>query len=79
MSESFWFKEIKIEIWQNNLHERLSNWKCKVAGYETNIQKSVVGGDKCIPMADSCWCLAETKTTLQSNIPSIKNKWIFKN
>ena len=22
------------------------------------------GGDMCIPMADSCWCVAETNTTL---------------
>ena len=27
-----------------------------------------------IPMADSCWCKAETNTILESNYPSIKNK-----
>ena len=32
------------------------------------------GGDICIPMADSCWCMAETITILQSNYPPIKNK-----
>ena len=32
------------------------------------------GGDICIPMADSCWCMAEAITILQSNYPPIKNK-----
>ena len=37
------------------------------------------GGNICILIADSCWCLAETNTILQSNYPSIKNKFkIFK-
>ena len=36
------------------------------------------GGDTCVPMADSCWCMAETNTTLQSNYPPIKNKSILK-
>ena len=36
------------------------------------------GGEKCIPMADSCWCMAETHTILLSNFPPIKNKYIFK-
>ena len=35
------------------------------------------GGDLCIPMADSCWYLAETNKTLQSNYLSIR-KWISK-
>ena len=39
-----------------------------------NIQ---VGGDVGEPMADSWWCLVETNAILQSNYPSIKNK--FKN
>ena len=30
------------------------------------------GGDICIPMADSCWYLAENNKILQSNYPSIK-------
>ena len=29
-------------------------------------------GDICIPMADSCWCMAETNTILQRNYPLIK-------
>ena len=33
------------------------------------------GGDVCIPMADSCWCVAENNTTLYSNHPPIKNKF----
>ena len=31
------------------------------------------GADTCIPMADSCWYMAETITTLKSNYPPIKN------
>ena len=37
------------------------------------------GGDICVPMADSCWYMAETNMILQSNSPPIKNKYIFKN
>ena len=33
------------------------------------------GGDVCIPMVDSYWCMAETNTILQNNCPSIKNKF----
>ena len=29
----------------------------------------------CIPMVDSCRCMAETNTILKSNHPSIKNKY----
>ena len=29
-------------------------------------------GDVCIPVADSCWCVLETSTTLCSNYPPIK-------
>ena len=32
----------------------------------------------CIPMADSCWCMAETNTMRQSNYPPIKNTSILK-
>ena len=30
-------------------------------------------GDMCVPVADSCWCMLETSTTLRSNYPPIKN------
>ena len=30
------------------------------------------GGDVCIRMADSCWCTAETNTTLLSNYMPVK-------
>ena len=44
------------------------------------------GGDICIPMGDSCWCMAETNTILQSNYPLIEKKkkrnqhryWLYK-
>ena len=32
------------------------------------------GGGVCMHMADSCCCIAETNTTLQSNYSPIKNK-----
>ena len=32
------------------------------------------GGDICIPVADSCWCMAETHRILQSNYSPIKKK-----
>ena len=31
-------------------------------------------GDTCIPMADSCGCVAEANTTLWRNFPSTKTK-----
>ena len=31
------------------------------------------GGDKCILIADSCYCTAETNTTLKNNCSPIKN------
>ena len=38
------------------------------------------GGDMCMPMAESYWCMAKTITILQNNYPSIKiNKKILKN
>ena len=33
------------------------------------------GGDICIPMADSCGCVAETNTILESSYTPIKNKF----
>lgn len=30
----------------------------------------------CIPIADSCWSVAETNTTLYSNYSPIKNKFL---
>ena len=38
-------------------------------GGEKEVQE---GGDMCVPMADSCWCMGETSTILQSNSPPIK-------
>ena len=32
------------------------------------------GGDMCIPMADSCWCMAKTIRILNSNYPTTKNR-----
>ena len=30
------------------------------------------GGNKCIPVTDSCWCVAKTNTMLCDNYPPIK-------
>ena len=35
------------------------------------------GGDRCIIMTDSCCCMAETNTMLQSNFPPIKKNFFF--
>ena len=43
----------------------------------TYIQNRNRRGDICTPMADSCWCMEETNTTLESNCPPIKNKLYF--
>ena len=32
------------------------------------------GGDICIPMASSCWCMVEIKPILSGNYPPVKNK-----
>ena len=32
------------------------------------------GGDICIPVADSCCCMAEISTILKSNYPLVKHK-----
>ena len=50
---------------------------CDVVGGGREVQG---GGDICIPMADSCWCMAETnqhcKTIfLQLKINELKNKY----
>ena len=36
------------------------------------------GGDICVRVADSCCCMAETNTTMQSYCPPIKNKFFKK-
>ena len=57
-----WLRKLKHELYDN-----LEGWDEEEYGRE--IQKGV---DICTPMADSCWCLAETNTILESNYPSIK-------
>ena len=62
-------------IWLRELKQGLGNNLERWAGGE--VQE---GGNMCMPMADSCWYLAENNKILYSNYPSIKNKWIkFKN
>ena len=35
------------------------------------------GGDIYVPMADSCWCVAETNTILKSNYSPTENNFFF--
>ena len=49
-----WLKELKPGLCNN-----LEGWDGEGGGRE--VQE---GGDICIPMADSCWCVAETNTIL---------------
>ena len=62
---ALWLRELKLGLGNN-----LEGWYGE--GGRGNVQ---VGGDMCIPMADSCWCLIETNAILLSNYPSIKNKF----
>ena len=59
-----WFREIKLLGCSNNLDG------CNGVGGGKKVQE---GGVICILMADSCWCMAETNTVMQSNYPPIKN------
>ena len=47
-----WFRELKLGLWNN-----LEGWNEEEGGREVED-----GEDIGIPMADSCWCLAETNT-----------------
>ena len=49
-------------------------WQPRGVGVGREVQE---GGDIHIPMADSCWWMAETNTILQSNYPTIKNTIYF--
>ena len=39
----------------------ISVWQPKGVGDGNGVQK---GGNRCIPVTDSCWCMAETNTIL---------------
>ena len=56
-----WLRELKLGLCDN-----LEEWDGMRGGKE--VQE---GGDICKPMADSCWCMAET---IKSNYPLIKNE-----
>ena len=49
--------------------DNLEGWNVVGGGREAQ-----EGGNKCIPIADSCCCMAETNTTLWGNYPPIKSK-----
>ena len=49
--------------------DNLEGWEG--AGGGRGVQE---GGDMCIPMADSCWCMAKAIRILKSNYPTIKNR-----
>ena len=52
------------------LCDNLEGWDGMDGGMEVR-----EGGDMCTPMADSCWCMAETNPFVQSGYPPIKNKF----
>ena len=54
-------------------------WQPRGLGWGGGGREVPEGGHTCIPMADSCWCMAETNTILKSNYPPIKNKYLWKN
>ena len=56
------------------LYNTGSSARCSVTTYRGGMGGREEGGNICILMADSCSCMAETNTTLQSNYP-IKNKF----
>ena len=56
-----WLRELKPGLCNN-----LEGW-----GGEGGRREVQEGGDICKPMADSCWCMAET---IKSNYPLIKNE-----
>ena len=47
-------------------------WQHGGRGRSRSGREAREGGDPCIPVADSCWCVAETSATLQSSCPPIK-------
>ena len=57
-----WFMELKPGHYNN-----LEGWDGEESWREVQD-----GGDICIPMVDSCWCLAQINTILSSNYHSIK-------
>ena len=63
----------------NLLYDAGSSNECPITTWGVGWgQKEVQeGGDICIPIADSCWCMAKTNTTLLSNYPPIKNELVF--
>ena len=57
---ALWHRELKLgALWQPR----------RVGG----AREAQEGGDICVPMTDSCWCIAEISTILQSNYLPIKN------
>ena len=50
---AIWCKELKPVLWDN-----LVGWDGVEGGKKVQEEEDI-----CIPMADSCWCMAETNTT----------------
>ena len=49
-------------------------WQPREVGWVGGGREVQEGWDICVPVAESCWCMAETTTTVQSNYPPIKKK-----
>ena len=56
------------------LHGNAQKKKNRILGYKGGGKEVEEGSNICIPVADSCWCMTETSTTLQSNYPPVKFK-----
>ena len=48
-----------------------SLWQPRGVGWEGDGREVQDGGDMCLPVASSCWCVAEANTILKSNCPPI--------
>ena len=51
---------------------RSALWPPRGVGWGGRWEGVPKGGDICIPVTDSCWCMAESNTTFQSNYLPIK-------
>ena len=61
----------EFAVWHRGLNpvfcDNLEGWDG--VGDEREVQE---GGDTYVPVADSCWCMAEANTMLWSNYPPIR-------
>ena len=61
----------KLAIWCRELKPR-ALWQLRGVPWGRETQE---GGDRCMPMADSCWCMTEISTLLWSIVLQLKIKF----